>query len=72
MENVWNRLKDELKSALEKSDTQLSIIAVKELKKTECYTSVSYGTFNTLMCRNMELGYSYKESMFFVDFLKTE
>jgi len=69
-ENVWGQLKDELKSLLEISTDYLDKVAVVELKKTECYTDVTYGTFNTLMSANRKLGYDYKDCMFFLDFLK--
>ena len=67
---VWDKLKDELKSGLEKSADYLDNKAVEELKTTECYTSISYGTFNTLQGSYVRLGNSYTDSMFFADFLK--
>ena len=68
--NVWEQLRDDIKAGLEKSDNYLDNMAIKELKKTDSYTSVSYGTFNTLVCANRKLGYDYKDCMFFIDFLK--
>ena len=72
MKNVWDLLKDELKTVLEKSNDYLDNKAINELKITECYTSVSYGTFNTLMSSYVKLGNSYKDSMFFTDYLKPQ
>ena len=68
--NVWDLLKDELKTVLEKSNDYLDNKAVSELKKKECYTDITYGTFNTLMSRYVKLGHSYNKSMFFTDYLK--
>ena len=68
--SVWDQLKDDIKSALEKSADYLDNLAIKELKNTESYTNVTYGTFNTLVGANRKLGYDYKDCMFFVDFLK--
>ena len=70
--NVWNRLKDELKSAIEMSNDYLDNKAINELKTKKCYTSVSYGTFNTLKGFYVQLGNSHEDSMFFTDYLKTE
>ena len=67
---VWDKLKDELKSGLEKSADYLDNKAVEELKTTDCYTDVTYGTFNTLQGSYVRLGNSYTDSMFFADFLK--
>ena len=67
---VWDQLKDELKSGLEKSNDYLDNKAIEELKNTESYTDVTYGTFNTIKGSYVRLGNSYSDSMFFVDFLK--
>ena len=68
--SVWDNLKDDLKSGLEKSADFLDNLAIKELKTTDCYTDITYGTFNTLVGANRKLGYDYKDCMFFIDFLK--
>ena len=67
---VWDQLKDELKDGLKKSANYLDKKAVEELKTTDSYTSISYGTFNTLQGSYVRLGNSYVDSMFFIDFLK--
>ena len=68
--SVWDQLKEELKSALEKSADYLDNKAIEELKNTESYTDVTYGTFNTIKGSYVKLGNSWSNSMFFVDFLK--
>ena len=72
--SVWDRLNDDIKNVLisEKDDVLVKIQS-KELKETECYTSVSYGTFNNLRYLHCKkLGKDYKDVNHFLTFLKPE